>query len=467
MTVARILLVDDEVSLLRSMQLQLSRAEHACTCVETVAAAVETLARCDVDLAVIDIRLPDGNGLDLIRRIRGEGHGFPIVVLTAFGSIPNAVNAMREGADDYLEKPVDLDQLAFIVERNLETARLRGQVELYERTLRDGRGAVEVVGDSSAARAAVDLAQRVAAPGVTEAADLPTVLLTGETGTGKDLLARYIHASGPLARHPFVEVDCAALPRELIESELFGHERGAFTDAKESKKGLLEMASGGTVFLNEIGELPLELQAKLLTCLEAKSYRRVGGTRNVRMNARIIAATNADLTERVAARTFREDLFYRLNVFTITLAPLRERGDDVILLADHFLARHCRKYRKPVARLSADAQRVLRGYRWPGNVRELAHVLERAALLVEDGQVRPEHLGIAGAAASADPSAALDAALAESTLPELERRLVELALRRAGGNVSQAARLLGISRGALRRRLESGDPPSRPDRDDV
>jgi DNA-binding NtrC family response regulator len=451
---ARILLVDDEAALLRSMQLQLSRGGHECRGVETIAAALNELFRGEPDLAIIDIRLPDGNGLDLIRRIRAEGHSFPLVVLTAFGSVPHAVSAMRDGATDYLEKPVDLEQLSFIVERNLETARLRGRVELYERAGYAGAELPELVGEGAAFREALDLARRVAAPGVADPAEMPTVLITGETGTGKDVFARYIHAAGPLAAAPFVHVDSAALPRELIESELFGHERGAFTDAKSTKKGLLEIASGGTVFLNEIGELSPDLQAKLLTCLEGKRFRRVGGTRDLRMNARIIAATNADLRERVAAGTFREDLFYRLNVFHLNLAPLRERGDDVLLLARHFLARHCRKYRKPPAELSSEACRLIMSYSWPGNVRELSHVLERAALLQEDGVIRPSHLGISvpGMVAEAAPPRA--PAGAPLTLPEMERQMIERAMAEAGGNVSRAARLLGISRGALRRRLE-------------
>jgi DNA-binding NtrC family response regulator len=454
---ARILIVDDEAALLRSIQLQLTRNGHECRGAETIAAAIGELARGDCELAIVDIRLPDGNGLDLIRRIRAEGHSFPLVVLTAFGSVPHAVTAMRDGATDYLEKPVDLEQLSFIVERNLETARLRGRIELYERAGYAPSDRPELVGDGDVFRRAVDLAQRVAAPGVTEAADMPTVLITGETGTGKDVFARYIHGSGPLSAAPFVHVDCASLPRELVESELFGHERGAFTDAKTTKKGLLEMASGGTVFLNEIGELSADLQAKLLTCLEGKRFRRVGGTRDLRMNARIIAATNADLKERVAAGTFREDLFYRLNVFHLHLAPLRERGADILLLATHFVRVHCRKYRKAEARLSPAARQALADYAWPGNVRELSHVLERAALLQEHGVIEAAHLGIGSAAAPDGDACEPDVGnlLAGLTLPEMERRMVQQALAEAAGNVSQAARLLGISRGALRRRLEA------------
>lgn len=463
---ATLLLVDDETSLLHSMKLQLSRAGHECHAAETVLAANDLLDRLDPELAVVDIRLPDGNGIDLVRRIRSDGRTFPIVVLTAFGSIPNAVSAMREGADDYVEKPIDLEQLTFIVERNLETQRLKGRLEFYERTRPPDHRGPDLIGDSEAFRRVLDLAARVASPGVVDPSEMPTVLVTGETGTGKDVVARHVHAVGPLASQPFVHVDCASLPRELIESELFGHERGAFTDAKSAKRGLLEIASGGTVFLNEIGELPLDLQVKLLTALERRTFRRLGGTRDVRMNARIIAATNADLQQRVAARTFREDLFYRLNVLTIHLPPLRDRGDDLPVLTDHFVSRLCRKYRRAQASLTEDARRAIRAYRWPGNVRELMHVLERASLLAEDGVIRREHLGLSppttptGAATDdaapggVEPDAsARHIELPDCTLAEVESRMIERAMTKVGGNVSQAARLLGLTRGALRRRL--------------
>jgi len=452
--VATILLVDDEVSLLHSMKLQLSRAGHDCRTAETMAAAVEVLNELEPELAVVDIRLPDGNGLDLLRRIRGDGRTLPVVVLTAFGSIPNAVSAMRDGADDYVEKPIDLDQLTFIVERNLETQRLKGRIELYERTRPSDESSPDLVGGSDAFRSVLDLAERIASPGVVVPSEMPTVLITGETGTGKDVLARHIHARSPLASQPFVHVDCASLPRELIGSELLGHERGAFTDAKSTKRGLLEIASGGTLFLNEIGDLPPDLQAKLLTALECKSFRRIGGTRDVPMNVRIMAATNADLRERVAAKTFREDLFYRLNVFSIHLPPLRDREGDVALLTDHFIRDLRRKYGHRSgegAALTDEARRALGGYGWPGNVRELLHVLERASLLAQDGVIRFEHLALSPPTAP-DPSTPSTVA-PDCTLANMERRMIERAMRETRGNVSQAARLLGITRGALRRRL--------------
>ena len=445
---AKILIVDDEQVLVQAMELQLSGVGHECSSAHTVTQSNEILQKLEPDLAIIDIRLPDGSGMDLIRSIRAEDRCFPIVVITAFGSIPNAVSAMREGANDYIVKPVDLDQLHVIVERNLETQWLRGRVELYERLRRDDEGEWRIVGESEEFDRVMQLVRSVAdPPGAGPASTMATVLITGETGTGKDLLARHIHAIGPLAAQPFVHVDCTALPRELIESELFGHERGAFTDARSSKRGLLEIAAGGTIFLNEIGELPVELQTKLLSVLEGKSFRRVGGTRDIDMNVRVITATNSDLQERVAAKTFRRDLFYRLNVFHIDLPPLRERGGDILLLAEYFVGRLCRKYRKPPAVLSDEAQALLTKYPWPGNVRELLHVIERAALLHKDGRIGIEHLGIAP---THPPVSIL-----ETTLPEVEHRLVQEAMEHAEGNVSEAARILGISRNSLRRRLEA------------
>lgn len=446
--VAKILIVDDEQVLVQGMELQLSEAGHECFSAHTLAQSNEILQELDPELGIIDIRLPDGSGMDLIRSIRAEDRRFPIVVVTAFGSIPNAVSAMREGANDYIVKPVDLDQLNFIVERNLETQRLRGRVELYERLRRDDERDWRIIGESEEFLRVMELARSVAAPpGVVSASNMPTVLITGETGTGKDLLARNIHAIGPLAAQPFVDVDCAALPRELMESELFGHERGAFTDAKSSKRGLLEIASEGTIFLNEIGELPAELQTKLLSVMEGKSFRRVGGTRDIGMNVRVIAATNSDLQERVAAKTFRSDLFYRLNVFHINLPPLRERSEDILPLAEYFVGRLCGKYHKPPAVLSKEAQNLLTEYPWPGNVRELQHVIERAALLHKSSHIGIEHLGIT--------PTHVPVSILETTLPDVERRLVQEAMEHAEGNVSEAARILGISRNSLRRRLES------------
>ena len=457
---ANLVIVDDEQSLLHSLQLELKRVGHSCHAFETAEQALHHLEEWTPELVLVDIRLPDMDGLELIRRVREGGQEFPIIVMTGFASISNAVEAMKEGASDYLEKPIDLEQLNMVVDRTLENVHIKGRLELLERTRSTDAQPTEIIGQNAEFVRLTEVARRVAAPDVERTFDLPTILLLGETGTGKDLVAGLIHQSSPVADEPFIHLNCAALPRELIESELFGHEKGAFTDAKMSKKGLLEIAGHGTVFLDEIGELPTDLQAKLLSALETRGFRRIGGTRLRTLQARIIAATNTDLSVRISEGTFRDDLFYRLNVFTIVLPPLRERVDDVALLARHFVGKFARKYRKRVPNLSADALKRLEQYHWPGNVRELSHVMENVTLLNDSGVIQPDHLGlstIGAREAEAQPlgSASLDVTDPACTLASMERQMIEEALAHAEGNVSEAAKLLGLSRSALRRRLEN------------
>lgn len=456
---ANLLIVDDESSLLHSLQLELKRLGHDCHGFETGEQALRHIEETTPDMALIDIRLPDLDGLELIRLIKNEGHEFPIIVMTGFASISNAVAAMREGAVDYIEKPVDLDQLDLVLRRNLENLQLKGRLELLERTSTQGTQDLEIIGQDPEFIRLLEMAKRIAAPDVASSADLPTVLLLGETGTGKDLFAKYIHRHSAAADEPFVQLNCAALPRELIESELFGHEKGAFTDARAVKKGLLEIAGSGTVFLDEIGELPVDLQAKLLSALETKTFRRIGGTRSRQMAARIIAATNADLAAKIKDGTFRDDLFYRLNVFTLSLPPLRDRGEDIELLAKHFVSRFARKYRKRVPELSAGALQRLSQCHWPGNIRELSHVIENATLLNDDGLIRADQLGLSTEGVRSQPESGgssfpFDIQSEQCTLATIERQVIEHTLGITGGNVSEAAKLLGLSRGALRRRLE-------------
>ncbi len=464
----RILVVEDEDGLRNSLQLELTRLGHECQSVESGNQFLRAIGEFSPDVAVIDLRLPDLDGLDLVRSIRADGVEIPIIVITAYASIPSAVAAMKEGATEYLEKPFDLDQLALVIERSLETSRLRGRLEAYERAASSQAGQVEIVGESEAIKRVLEMAERAASPGLERAGEMPTVLLLGETGTGKDLVAQYIHARGPLASQPFVRVNCTAMPRELIETELFGHEKGAFTDAKTAKKGLLEVASGGTVFLDEIGDMPVGLQSKLLVGIERKCFRRVGGTRDHKMDARIIAATNADLPAMVASGQFRADLYYRLKVFTIEVPPLRDREDDVVVLAKHFVSIYRRKYRKPSVQLTDEARDFIRRYHWPGNVRELAHVLERAMLLTDGGMILPEHVALPQAVMGSARSSGTETPIGEFTkdghkLEDLEREMVLRAVADADGNVSQAAKRLGLSRGALRRRLAKfGVTPGRP-----
>ncbi|MCG3137047.1 MAG: Regulatory protein AtoC [Phycisphaerae bacterium] len=459
---AKVVIVDDERSLLHSLQLELRRVGHQCHGFETGEQFLHHVEEMTPELVLLDIRLPDMDGLEIIRRIKRDGHEFPIIVMTAFASISNAVAAMREGAVDYVEKPVDLEQLNLVIQRNLENVQIKGRLELLERTQPLESATVELIGQQDSFLKLVEMARRVAAPDVQRAADLPTILLLGETGTGKDMMARYIHQNSPAAKFSFVQLNCAAFPRDLIESELFGYEKGAFTDARATKKGLLEIAGEGTVFLDEIGELAVELQAKLLSALETRSFRRIGGTRSRTMRARIIAATNADLTRRIREGQFREDLFYRLNVFTMALPALRDRLDDLDLLARHFIAKFARKYRKKIPDLSPAALARMRTYSWPGNIRELSHVMENVTLLNDSVLIQPHHLGLSTGALPMELALPKDAIVCNVsepgfTLDKLEQQVIQQALTLTQGNVSEAAKMLGLSRGALRRRLEHVD----------
>jgi len=462
--VARILIIDDEEALLRSIELTLTHVGHTCLTAETAREGLAALQQ-GPDLILLDLHLPDQNGLEVLKAVRAGDSDTPVVVITAFASVKGAVAAIQAGAQDYVEKPIDLEKLRLVVERCLETTRLKGRLAGYQRA-QEGSARVEIVARDPAMRRALELAEQVAGPEVSSPTDLPTVLLLGETGTGKGLFAKYIHVHSPCANKPFVQINCAAVPPSLFESELFGHEKGAFTDAKTDRQGLLEAAHEGTLFLDEIGDMPVELQSKLVVALEKKQFRRVGGTRERSMDARIIAATNRDLGEAVRQGRFRQDLYYRLKVFTVELPPLRERPDELSVLADHFISRFARKYRKPPPGLSAAARESMRRYSWPGNVRELEHVLERAVLLTKAALIEPRELNVDGGEATlagADSSAAPPRAGSDGqfdlrdprcTLDGVEQALIEQALSMSRGNVSGAARLLGVGRGFLRRRIK-------------
>ncbi|MGH2709346.1 MAG: sigma-54-dependent transcriptional regulator, partial [Actinomycetota bacterium] len=327
------------------------------------------------DVVFSDVRLPGMNGIELLRRIREYDAAIPVVIMTAYGTIEGAVEAVKLGAFDYLKKPVDLEELRLLADRARETSLLKQELSYYRR--RAGREVpfTDVIGESPSIRAVLEQARQIAALHET-----PPVLITGETGTGKGLVARTIHASGPRSAKPFIEVNCTALPATLMEAELFGHERGAFTDAKESKLGLFEAAEGGFLFLDEVGDVELSLQGKLLRAVEDRTVRRVGGVRDRRIDVRILAATNRDLEREAQRERFRRDLYFRLAVILLRLPPLRDRGEDVMFLARHFLTRFNAKYGREVRRIDDHARDLLLAYPWPGNVRELSHVIERAVL---------------------------------------------------------------------------------------
>jgi two-component system response regulator AtoC len=464
---ARILVVDDEALLARSLDRSLTRAGHEVEVARTAPEALQAVERERPDLVLLDLKLAGADGLEVLDSIAQLDPSILVVVMTAYSSIPSAVEAMRRGAVDYLSKPLDLDVLQLAVTRALEGRRLRQRLTYYEHRDLAGAHGLELVGESAPFRQAAALVDRIAQLQAGRAGDLPTVLIEGETGTGKDLLARRLHLRGALANQPFVEINCASLPAHLLEAELFGYEKGAFTDARASKPGLVEVAEGGTLFLNEVGEMSLEAQAKILALIERKQLRRLGALRERAVDVRFVAATNRDLASAVRERAFREDLRHRLGVLTVQLPPLRERGDDVVLLAKHFLRSLGRTYGAHERRLGPATLAALRAYRWPGNVRELRHALERAAFLSEGAEITAAALGLPASAADDASTAGPPVAPTDGMwdLARTERALIERALAASGGNVSDAARRLGIGREALRYRLRKhglGDmPPAR------
>jgi DNA-binding NtrC family response regulator len=454
-----VLIVEDEKILAEAMRDYLAGHGYEPIAVASAEDGLRALRESDVDLVVLDYRLPGMDGLAALPEIRQAAPHAEVVMLTAYGSVKTAVEAMRAGAFDYLTKPVDLDELTVVLGKAWNHARLRREVRYWQDASRAGAPRARIVGEAEVTRQLRSHVERLAAldQGTGGA---PPILITGETGTGKGLVARALHDLGPRAERPFVEVNCGAIPAPLLEAEMFGYERGAFTDARAAKPGLFEAADGGTLFLDEIGAMPLELQVKLLKAIEDKSVRRVGGLRPRAVDVRIVAATNADLEQAIRDGAFRADLLYRLKVLTIALPPLRERPEDIGPLAVHFVEQFSRRYGRP-RRLGAAALARLGRYAWPGNVRELANVIERAVLLQEGDEIGPGDLALAAPAARAEGE--LDAAAGGVrvdfsrggiSLGNLERTLIAEALKASGGNRRRAAELLDISLETLRYRIE-------------
>ncbi|MEI8190777.1 MAG: sigma-54 dependent transcriptional regulator [candidate division NC10 bacterium] len=451
---ANILVVDDERLIRWSLEQQLRREGYSVQSVETGAEALQRIQADSPDLVLLDVRLPDADGVELLGRLRAADPEILVIMMTAHGGVEAAVRAMKLGAQDYVSKPFDVEELKLTIRKALETRTLRRDVARFQVEAAHGSTLDDLVGVSRAVADLKGFIQRIAQ------SDATTVLLQGESGTGKDLVARVIHFASQRTRAPFLAINCMALPEHLLESELFGHERGAFTDARALKKGLFEQADGGTVYLDEIGDMRPDLQGKLLRLIEEKGFRRVGGLRDFKADVRIIAATNRDLTKSLAAGEFRADLYYRLKVFPLLLPPLRERPEDVLLLARYFISRFCREMRREPLTLHPEAQARLTRYAWPGNVRELRNVLERAIILAPGSVLDPEHLPLE---LGDQPSRRADVASrpASVSLPteglrleEVERDLVRQALEATEGNQVRAARLLGISRDALRNRMK-------------
>src|SRR3989440_1539729 len=448
MSGSTVLIVDDEQTLARSAKAFLADHGYEAEVAASGEKALELLERLQPDVVFADVRLPGMSGIDLLKRIREFDPVLPVIMLTAYGSIEGAVEAVKLGAFDYVKKPVDLEELKLLADRARENRLLKQELSYYRRRATRDVGFATMVGESPAVRAVLERARQIAA-----LEDTPPVLLTGETGTGKGILAHAIHAAGPRASKPFIEVNCTTLPATLMEAELFGYERGAFTDAKESKPGLVEAAEGGFLFLDEIGDVDLSVQGKLLRAIQERTVRRVGSVRERKIDFRIVAATNRDLERAVGEERFRKDLYFRLAVIVLEVPPLRERGQDVLLLTEHYLRAFNAKYGKVVREISAAARDLMLSYPWPGNVRELSHVIERAVLWSRGPTLDVEHLSLTrpvGGTDHGDAPKPVDAA----TLPQWERTMIEQALREAGGNQTKAAQRLGISRDTLRYRLK-------------
>jgi DNA-binding NtrC family response regulator len=446
-----ILLVEDKDSLRAMLRHALEAQGHTVIEARDQPEAERALQASRPAVVLSDLRLPEGDGLGVLRASKELDPEMPVIVMTAFGSIQDAVSAMKEGALDFLAKPVDPDHLMLMVERALSQRRLATENLLLKEELAQRRGAPQIVGDDAKLKQVSVALHRAAATDM-------TVLLEGESGTGKELFARALHALSPRADGPFVAINCAAIPETLLETELFGHEKGAFTGAAARKPGKFELAHRGTLFLDEIGDLPLPLQAKILRALEEKRFERVGGTLPLQVDVRVVAATNRNLKAAVAARQYREDLYFRLSVFPIVIPPLRERTDDIPTLARYFIDRFCRDLKKKPLALSPAAEEELRSYPWPGNVRELQNCIERAAILTEGETILPRHLNLSfrGAPpatplteeASAWSKIDLSGSLAEATrrvLAEVERRKLEQALKEAAGNRGRAAEILQVT----------------------
>ena len=442
-----ILIIEDETVFAGAVRKRLRRGGFNAEIAGTLAEGATKISDKTPDLLLLDMRLPDGSGLDFLGALQNDkANTFPVLVMSAYGEIEDAVSAMKSGASDYLKKPIDLDELMLNVEKVLEKDALSQKLTYSSKREQHAHEGVEFLGDSPAIVAIRQQINRLKQ--LTGVSVPPTILILGETGTGKDVVARLLHAHSARRERPFVHVDCASLPKDLIEAELFGHEKGAFTSAHVARTGLIEAAEDGVLFMDEIGELPMDLQAKLLAVLERRTLRKVGTTKERPVAAWIIAATNRDVAQLVKQGEFRSDLYYRLNVLSISIALLRERGDDIILLARHFIRQSAKRYGISSVTLSGQAIRALRSYHWPGNVRELKHMIERAVLLCGEGELSPDSLSLTAHGPAETPIEA------DLTLDNAELMLIKNALEKCGGNVSKAARELGITRMALRYRIK-------------
>ncbi len=463
----KILVVDDERLVRWSLRQKCEDWGYQVVEAEAGEPGLKVAQRESPDLVLLDVRLPDIGGLEVLDQLKKNGDARAVIMITADPQLDDVKAALKLGAYDFVGKPIDFDELNVTIKNALETTRLRSEVQSLRGEVRRRTGYHEVVGSSPKMTELMSFVRKVAASEAT------TILIQGESGTGKDLIAKAIHYESTRAERPFVAINCSAIPETLMEAELFGHEKGAFTDAKQMKKGLFEMADGGTLFLDEIGELSPLLQAKLLRVLEDQVIRRVGGVRDMQVDVRVIAASNRDLEKAVREGHFRQDLYYRLAIIAIFIPPLRERKEDILPLVDFFIERYNRKFRKSVRGITDETRRRLLAHDWPGNVRELKNSIERAMILEEEPLLRPVYLPFSvsesGGLTAFERSAPSDGAQTlpngrtlprlyipegGTSLEEVERSMVELAMRNANGNQTHAAKLLDISRDALRYKLK-------------
>jgi len=429
---ARILIIEDEPSIRLSLKAFFESKDYEVYVAETGSDGLDAMGRYMPDIVLLDLRLPDLYGLNIIKELKSINPDSVIFIMTAFGEINEAIEAIKAGAENYFQKPIDLEELGAIVDKSTELVKIRGELALSKKT------SYPIIGKSRAMQGLFHLINLLASNPST------TVLIYGETGTGKELVARNIHALSQRARYPFVDINCASIPEHILESELFGFESGAFTDAKTAKKGLFEIADKGTLFLDEIGDMPLQTQAKILRVLETRSFRRLGGIKDIKVDIRFIAATNKDLQVAVKDGSFREDLYYRLNVMPVNIPPLRERTEDIRMLAEFFL--HELSIGKRLKGFSEGALRALESYNWPGNVRELKNIVERAVILSTGPLIEEKDLRIICTAPSGQRP---------QTIEDVIKAHIISTLRSTGGNRTKAAKMLGISRSTLIEKLKS------------
>ena len=445
---SKILIVEDEVLFARAVMRRLQKAGFECEHVDCLQDARAISKQFSADIVLLDMRLPDGNGLDLLAEFVAKNTN--VIVMTAHGEISDAVNAIKQGAMDYLKKPIDLDELLLSIQKAQTAAIQSNRLDYSRQRNAQATEGVELLGDSPAIQNVKMQIKRIAQLVAYDTVP-PTVLISGETGTGKDVAARLLHLSCANSDKPFVHIDCASLPADLIESELFGHEKGAFTGALNTRPGLIEAAEDGTLFLDEIGELPLALQAKLLNVLERRLVRRLGSTKERAVPARFIAATNRDLHEMVSDGRFRQDLYYRLNVMSLAMPPLHEREGDVMLLARHFALQTARRYGLVSPTFSSDAVVTIQRYSWPGNVRELKHQVSRAMLLCHEGHITDIDLALPIYRTKPESNSPQNT---QSALDSAEKAILLQVLAETRNNVSEAARKLGITRMTMRYRMD-------------